>query len=120
MNLTKQFANKEIDEFELRKKSRDEVRREILKLYGIGPASVEYLLFGDFYFLDALETIPPWEQKILSRLLFNKKSVPSQKILNFFKRYKPYEKLAFHYIWEDLFWKRKHEHIDWLEKEIRL
>jgi hypothetical protein len=28
--------------------------------------------------------------------------------------------LAVHYIWEDLFWKRKNEHIDWLEKLIRL
>jgi hypothetical protein len=25
-----------------------------------------------------------------------------------------------HYIWEDLWWKRKNEHIEWLEKEIRL
>jgi hypothetical protein len=31
-----------------------------------------------------------------------------------------WEKLASHYIWEDIFWKRKHEHIEWLEKEIRL
>ncbi|MBS3143562.1 hypothetical protein J4446_01645 [Candidatus Woesearchaeota archaeon] len=120
INLTKQFVNKDIDEFKLRKLSREEIKKDILKLYGIGPASVEYLLFEDFYFLDALEIIPPWEQKIFSMLLFNKKLVPAKKILNFFKRYKPYEKLAVHYIWEDLFWKRKHEHIEWLEKEIRL
>jgi hypothetical protein len=25
-----------------------------------------------------------------------------------------------HYIWEDLFWKRKHAKIDWLEQLIRL
>jgi hypothetical protein len=31
----------------------------MLKFYGIGPASVEYLLFEDFYFLDSLEIIPP-------------------------------------------------------------
>lgn len=120
MNLTLQFVKKEIDEFELRNKSKKDVKEKILKLYGIGPASVEYLLFEDFYFLDALETIPPWEQKIYSRLLFNRKLVSSDKILNFFRKYKPYEKLAFHYVWEDLFWKRKHKHIEWLEKEIRL
>ncbi len=120
MKLSKQFANKEIDGFALRKKSRNEVKKEMQKLYGVGPATIEYLLFEDFYFLDALETVPPWEQKIMSQLLFNK-LVPSNKILNFFsKRYKKYEKLAFHYIWEDIFWKRKHEHIKWLEKEIRL
>lgn len=120
LKITEQFANKEIDEFALRKKPKEEVKKEMLKLYGIGPASVEYLLFEDFYFLDALETIPPWEQKIMSRLIFNKKLVPVEKILKFFERYKPYQKLAFHYLWEDLFWKRKHQHIEWLEKEIRL
>lgn len=56
----------------------------------------------------------------MSRLIFNKKSDPTEKILKFFERFKPYQKLAFHYLWEDLFWKRKHEYIDWLEKEIRL
>lgn len=121
MKLTEQFANKQVDEFKLRKMPKQEVKERVLQLYGIGPASVEYLLFEDFYFLGALETIPPWEQKIMSKLLFNKNLVPTQKILNFFKkRYKGYEKLAFHYLWEDLFWKRKHQHIDWLEKEIRL
>ena len=121
MRLSEQFVNKKIDEFKLRKMSREEVKQEMLKLYGIGPASVEYLLFEDFYFLDKLETIPPWEQKILSMLIFSKKLVPVKRILNFFKNnYKGYEKLASHYIWEDIFWKRKHEHIDWLEKEIRL
>ena len=121
MKITKQFMNNEIDEFTLRKMSKEEIRKEMLKLYGIGPASVEYLLFEDFYFLDSLETIPPWEQKIMSRLIFNKKLVPTEKIFEFFrKKYKGWEKLAFHYIWEDIFWKRKYEHIEWLEKEIRL
>ncbi len=120
MKLSEQFANGEINEFRLRKLSKKEVKDKALELYGIGPASVEYLLFEDFYFLDSLETIPPWEQKILSKLLFNKELVPVQDILDFFKKFKGFEKLAFHYIWEDLFWKRKNEHIEWLEKEIRL
>ena len=120
MKITEQFSNREIDEFALRKMSKDDIKKEMLKLYGIGPASVEYLLFEDFYFVDALSTIPPWEQKIFSKLLFNKDLVPAKKILGFFKKFKNFEKLAFHYIWEDLFWKRKHEHIEWLEKEIRV
>ena len=70
--ISGQFANDEIDEFTLRKMDRESVRHEMIKLYGIGPASVEYLLFEDFYFCDALDTIPPWEQKIMSRLIFNK------------------------------------------------
>jgi len=120
MKLTEQFVNGMINEFELRKLSKEEVREKALELYGIGPASVEYLLFEDFYFVDSLATIPPWEQKIFSRLLFNKELIDTDRILKFFKKFKGWEKLAFHYIWEDLFWKRKHEHIEWLEKEIRL
>lgn len=119
--ISEQFVRGEIDEFKMRKMGRDELKKEALKLYGIGPASVEYLLFEDFYHCDHLVTIPPWEQKIMSRILFNKKLVSTKKILDFFrKRYKNWEKLAFHYIWEDIFWKRKTQHIDWLEKEIRL
>lgn len=57
----------------------------------------------------------------MSRLIFNKKLVPLEKILGFFREnYSGWEKLAFHYIWEDIFWKRKHKRIEWLEKEIRL
>jgi DNA-3-methyladenine glycosylase II len=121
VKITQQFMNKEINEFALRQMPKERVREEMLKLYGIGPASADYLLFEHFYFLDSLEKIPPWEQKIMSRLLFNKKLVSANEILNFFKtRYGGWEKLAFHYLWEDLFWKRKHKHIEWLEKEIRL
>jgi 3-methyladenine DNA glycosylase/8-oxoguanine DNA glycosylase len=118
--ISEQFANKEIDEFALRKMKREEVKRKMLKLYGIGPASVEYLLFEDFYFVDTLETVPPWEQKIMSKLIFDKDLVPKEEILGFFKKYEGWEKLAFIYIWEDVFWRKKHEHIAWLEKEIRL
>ncbi|MFH1828330.1 MAG: hypothetical protein ABH824_03650 [Nanoarchaeota archaeon] len=120
IRLTEQFVKGEIDEFRLRKMSKEGIKEKMLKLYGIGPASVEYLLFEDFYFCDALATIPPWEQKIMSKLLFDKDLVSTEKILKFFKKFKGWEKLTFHYIWEDIFWKRKHEHIDWLEKEIRL
>ena len=118
--ITEQFVNKEIDEFALRKMDREEVRKAMLKLYGIGPASVEYLLFEDFYFCEVLETIPPWEQKIMSRLIFHKDLVLIGQLLEFFRKFKGWEKLAFHYIWEDVFWKREHEHTEWLEKEIRL
>lgn len=119
--ISSQFSKGRVDEFGMRKMEKEGLKKEALKLYGIGPASVEYLLFEDFYHYDALETIPPWEQKIMSKLLFNKKLVSVKKILNFFKkRYPGWEKLVFHYIWEDVFWKRKVQPIGWLEKEIRL
>jgi len=118
--INSQFTKKKIDEFKMREMNREELKREALKLYGIGPASVEYLLFEDFYHYGVLEIVPPWEQKIMSRLLFSKKLVSTKKILSFFKeRYPGWEKLAFHYIWEDIFWKRKTKKIEWLEKEIR-
>ena len=63
--VTEAFVREEIDEFELRSRSREEQREALLSLGG-------------------------------------------------------YKMLAVHYIWEDLFWKRKNEHIDWLEKLIRL
>lgn len=119
--ISRQFVEGAIDEYVLRRMSKEEVQAELDRLYGIGPASVEYLLFEDFYFLDALQTVPPWEQRIMSRLLFGKRLVPAERILRFFReRYPGYEKLAFHYLWEDLFWRRRRDRIEWLEKEIRL
>jgi len=119
--LSSQFSEGKIYELTMRKMTKDEVRKEALKIYGIGPASVEYLLFEDFYHYDAFDTVPPWEQKIYSKLLYNKKLVSADKILrDMHKRYGKWSKLAIHYIWEDLFWKRKTRRIDWLEKEIRL
>lgn len=120
--ISEQFARDEIDEFALRHSSKEHVREEILKLYGIGPASVEYLLFEDFYHYDAFTTVPPWEQKILSRLLFKKRLVAPKRILAYAdKKWGAWKKLAIHYIWEDIFWQRQQgRRIEWLEKEIRL
>jgi len=46
--------------------------------------------------------------------------VPVKKLLKHFEKFGKYKQLAVHYIWEDLFWKRKNEKIPWLEREIRL
>src|SRR3989304_5740123 len=62
------------------------------------------------------------EEKILSRLLFNKQLVPTEKIIKYVKtRWGKWSALAILYIWEDIFWQRKEgKRINWLEKEIRL
>ncbi|MFH1170124.1 MAG: hypothetical protein V1704_01005 [Candidatus Vogelbacteria bacterium] len=117
------FSQGLIDEYELRKKDRDTQMVELLKLYGVGPATVWYLLFDVFHHWDFFNHVSPWEQKIYSKLFFNRNpenpvSVP--KLLKHFDRYGEYKQLAVHYIWEDLWWKRKHKHIPWLEKEIRI
>ena len=42
-------------------------------------------------------------------------------LLAFFAaRFGQHRMLAVHYVWEDLFWRRRHEGVDWLEKLIRL
>ncbi|MCJ7828095.1 hypothetical protein MUP65_03055, partial [Patescibacteria group bacterium] len=67
--------------------------------------------------------VSPLEQKIYSKLFFDKdpeNPVPVKKILKHFERYEDYKQLAVHYIWEDLWWKRKNEDIPWLEKLIRI
>ncbi|MDG6989382.1 MAG: hypothetical protein JRN21_08705 [Nitrososphaerota archaeon] len=57
----------------------------------------------------------------MSRLLFDRRLVPAERVLGFFNAsYPGYGDLAFHYRWENLFWRRKREKIEWLEKEIRL
>ena len=61
--------------------------------------------------------------KIYSKLFFDKEPnnpVSLEKILKYFEKFGEYKQLAVHYIWEDLWWKRKTQHIPWLEKEIRL
>jgi len=117
------FSNCEIDELELRKKTKKEQREILLSLYGVGPATVGYILFEIFKHYDELSHISPWEQKIYSKLFFNQdpeKPVAVEKLLKYFERYGEYKQLAVHYLWEDLWWKRKNEKIPWLEKLIRL
>jgi len=122
--ITEAFVRGEISEFELRNESREKQRAALLGLYGIGPASVGYILVDVFHHTDELNHISPWEQKIYSKLFFDTEPdepVPVDKLLRLFdERFGKYKMLAVHYIWEDLFWKRKYEDIDWLEKLIRL
>jgi len=121
--VDEQFGNKLIDEMDLRKQDKETQMNELLKLYGIGPATVWYILFDVFHHLGFFNHISPWEQKIYSKLFFNKSIdnlVSVEKLLKHFQRFGKYKQLAVHYIWEDLFWKRKNKNIPWLEKEIRL
>jgi len=122
--VTGAFVRAEINEFELRNRSREEQREALLALYGIGPASAGYILFDVFHHLDELSYISPWEQKICSKLFFDTEPdepASTDKLLGLFnERFGKYKMLAVHYIWEDIFWKRRYENIEWLEKLIRL
>jgi 3-methyladenine DNA glycosylase/8-oxoguanine DNA glycosylase len=122
--VTRAFVNCEIDEFGLRDRSKEEQRQVLLSLYGIGPASVGYLLFDVFHQLDEMENISPWEQKIYSKLFFDTEvdePVPVEHLLGYFNdNFAGYRGLAVHYFWEDLFWRRLNEPVEWLEQLIRL
>lgn len=118
-----QFNDGILDEMELRKKDRETQMKELLKIYGVGPATVWYLLFDAFHHWDFFNHVSPWEQKIYSKLFFDKdpeNPVPVDEILKHFEKFGEYKQLAVHYIWEDLWWKRKNENIPWLEKLIRV
>ena len=68
ISVSKPFANREIDELKLRYRSQKEQEAVLLKLYGIGPASVGYIMFEVFHHWDYLCHISPWEQKIYTKL----------------------------------------------------
>jgi len=80
----------------------------LLKIYGIGVASFDYILFEVFHRYDVFNTAPPWDQKILSKLIYNKPLVPTEKIIKDAEnRWDKWKRLAIHYIWEDIFWQKR-------------
>lgn len=119
--LSQDFAEGRIDELKLRILDQESAKKELIKLYGVGPETARILLFEVCHQYNTFDHIAPWQQKIYSQLFYKKPLVPANKIRDDIKKqYGDYSMLAIHYIWEDIFWKRKHEKIDWLEKEIRL
>lgn len=119
--LSHDFAEGKVDETALRSMGKDSTKKELMKLYGVGPETARILLSEIYHHYDTFDHIAPWQQKIYSMLFYGKKLVPTKRIRDdILKRYGNYSMLAVHYIWEDVFWRRKHEKIEWLEKEIRL
>lgn len=124
IKVSKPFAKKEINELELRTKSQEEQEKALISLYGIGPASTGYIMFDVFHHWNYLKHISPWEQKIYTKIFFNrdyeKELVPVEKMLEYFDKWGKWKNLAVHYVWENIWWKRRNRHIPWLEKLIRL
>ena len=54
-------------------------------------------------------------------IIFGEIDRSDKDVLNFAnEKWDDYRMLAVHYIFEDTFWKRKNENIDWLNKLIKL
>lgn len=124
IRVSEQFVKYKIYELKLRKESEDVQEQTLLSLYGIGPASCGYIMLDVFHRWNYLKHISPWEQKIYTKLFFGKdyekELVPVSKMLKYFSRWGKWKNLAIHYVWEEIWWRRKNEHISWLEKLIRL
>ena len=122
VKLSKTFVEGKINETELKRLPVEEAKQRLLRLNGVGPETARILLVEALHHYDIFEHVAPWQQKIYSRLLFNKKLVPTDKIIKYIKnKWDDWANLAASYIWEDIFWQRKQgKKIGWLEKEIRL
>lgn len=122
VKLSETFVKENIDEYELRGLPVEEAKKRLIRLYGVGPETARILLHEVLHHYDVFEHVAPWQQKIYSRLLFNKELVPAEKIIRYVKaRWGKWAVLAASYVWEDIFWQRKQgKKIEWLEKEIRL
>lgn len=124
IKVSQPFAKNLINELDLRTKDQEQQQDALISLYGIGPASVGYIMFDVFHHWDFLRHISPWEQKIYNKLFFNKdyekELVSVEKMLKYFDQWGKWKMLAVHYVWENIWWKRRNQHIPWLEKLIRL
>lgn len=122
IKISQTFIREKIDEFKLRKLPKEKIKEKLLKLYGVGPETARILLNEAFHCDDYFDHVAPWQQKIYSRLMYEKPLVSTEKIIqDVNKRWGKWAHLAASYIWEDIFWQRKQgKKIEWLEKEIRL
>ena len=119
--LSGDFSRGTVNELELRTLDPELARKALLKLYGVGPETARILLYPVCHSYAVLNHIAPWQQKIYSRLFYNKALVPERKILKDLNEgYGDYASLAVDYVWEDLFWRHSRTPIPWLQKEIRL
>lgn len=100
----------------------DVLRSRLRAIYGVGPATTGYLMFDIFKCLDEFTYLPPWEAKILGKLLFDDQEAdPAQTIKWCHERWAPYTMLAVHAVFEAVFWHRSTgKGPAWLDELIRL
>ena len=98
------------------------LRAGLRALYGVGPATTGYLMFDLFKALDELSHLPPWEAKILGKLLFDDPNTdPAATITWCHDHWAPFTMLATHAVFETVFWHRATGNGPaWLDDLIRL
>lgn len=96
--------------------------RTLKEIYGVGPASAGYISFEWLKCLDQFDHVSPWEDKILTKALFDsKESTPPELIRFCQQRWSPFTMLAVHAVFESLFWRRERgDGPEWLDPLIRL
>ncbi|MFA4907021.1 MAG: hypothetical protein WC602_01990 [archaeon] len=105
-----------LSEDEMRGMSDSELKKALLGIYGVGPASLDSIMESVFHRRNALTVIPPWEAKIYSRLLGIPSASPERILAEFGRRYGKWKALAAHYLFMDLAWKHKSKPEDWFAK----
>jgi 3-methyladenine DNA glycosylase/8-oxoguanine DNA glycosylase len=116
------FAADDRFEVALRGMTKSQAHKALQRIYGVGPASAWYLLFESLKHLDAFDYVSPWERKILAHLLFDEEDCDPERLLGeCLARWGRYRMLAVHYLFENLFWQRKHgTGPHWLDELILL
>lgn len=105
------FISGRIDEKAWRNMDNEELEKKLLQIYGIGPASVGYLMTEVFKRYDYFKYISPWEQKIFSKLIYDSECENIEKIINYFSdQYGAFCFLVAHYIFEESFWNEENTH----------
>ena len=115
IKVSEPFVDDRINELTLRQTDINNQEETLISLYGIGPASVGYIMFDVFHRWNYLKHISPWEQKIYTHIFFNKdhekELVAVSDMLKYFNRFGKWKNLAIHYVWEDIWWKRRNKNI---------
>ena len=124
VRVGQQFAAEPALEDRLHEKAGDAnaLRDGLRQIYGVGPATAGYLMFDLFKTVDELTRLPPWEGKIMGKLLFDDQDTdPADTVRWCHDRWAPYTMLACHAVFESVFWHRATgEGPEWLDKLIRM
>ena len=115
LRVSKDFVDGIVDETELHKLELEDLKKELLKIYGVGPASLMYIV-NDVFHYNILNVIPPWEAKIYSKIL-NLNTTDPKKIMDFLdKKYGKWKPTVISYLFKDLNWRHKESPMEWYSK----